>query len=163
MCKITAEAVVADGAAVGAALNNLGAAEQASNPTLAGELESAGKAVIAATGSWQQGNALTDVTDAENAAIAVLDVIPETSTFAPLAAIAFAAINLLISNAETQSTQTGVATADAHTLLTHAATRVSPWQGKAKIEHNPFHSVRKNFENTWNKAAKPLGVKEITL
>lgn len=163
MCKITAQTIVADGAAVGTALENLGTAIQAEDPSLATSLESAGEAVVNATQNWKDGDALTEVEDAEQAAIAVLDVIPVTSAFAPLVAIAFAALNLLISNAQTQTTQTGNAVADAHTLLTHAAQRTSPWQGKAKIEHNPFHSVRKNFENTWNKAAAPLGVKLVTV
>lgn len=163
MCKITAQMIVADGAAVGQALENLAASIQPADPTLAAELTKAGQAIIEATKNWTDGSPINIVIDAENAAIAVLNVIPVTSPFAPLVAIAFAALNLLISNAQTQTQQTGNAIADAHTLLAHAAKTQSPWQGKAKIEHNPFHSARKNFENTWNKTATPLGVKSVTL
>lgn len=163
MCKINAQTIVADGAAVGQALDNLAEAIQAEDPSLATGLTAAGNAIIAATQGWKEGDVLTTVEDAEQAAIAVLDAIPVTSAFAPLVAIAFAGLNLLISNSQTQSTQTGNTVADAHALLAHAAKTVSPWQGKAKIEHNPLHSVRKNFENTWNKAAEPLGVKTVTL
>ena len=163
MCKVNAAMIVADGAAVGQALENL--AEVMPDPTVAADLTAAGKAVIAATANWQTGDTLTEIEDAEQAAIAVLNVIPVTSTFAPLVAIAFAALNLLIANAQTQTTQTGNAVADAHTLLTKAKTlnADSPWQGKGKISHNPLHSLRQNFENSWNSAAKPLGVKPVTV
>src|SRR5277367_1101839 len=105
MCKITESQVVADGAAVGQALNNLAAALEVTDPTVATALKTAGGDIIAATQSWTTGSTLAVITDAENAAIVVLNSIPVTSAFAPLVAIAFAALNLLIANATTQSTQ----------------------------------------------------------
>jgi hypothetical protein len=165
MCKVNSEMIVADGAAVGQALENVAEALQTTDPTVAADLKSAGEAVVAATANWQDGDDLTLIEDAEQAAIAVLDVIPVTSPFAPLIGIAFAALNLLIANAQTQSAQTGNAVADAHTLLTKAKSinADSPWQGKGHIPHDIFRSVRSNFEHAWNKAGAPLGVKPVTV
>jgi hypothetical protein len=165
MCKIIASMIVADGQAVGLALENLAVALQTADPTIAADLTSAGKAIIAATANWQTGDVLTTVEDAEQAAIAVLNVIPITSPFAPLVAIAFAALNLLIANAQTQSTQSGDSLTDAKALLAKAATlnTNSQWSGKAKIKHDIFRAPRKDFEAAWNNAAKPLGVKTVTV
>jgi hypothetical protein len=165
MCKVNASMIVADGAAVGQALENLAEAIQPTDPTTASALTKAGQAVIAATTNWQEGSALTDVEDAEQAAIAVLDAIPVTSPFAPLVGIAFAALNLLIANAQTQTTQTGNAPVDAKALLVKADSlnTGSPWTGKAKIKHHIFNSPRKDFESAWAEAAKPLGVKPVTV
>lgn len=165
MCKVTSQMIVSDGQAVGQALENLATAIQGTDPTVAADLNSAGQAVIAATSNWQEGSALTDVEDAEQAAIAVLNVIPVTSNFAPLVAIAFAALNLLIANAQTQSQQTGDSVTDAHALLVKAKSlnSDSPWAGKAHIHHDIMRSPRKDFEAAWNGAAKPLGVKTVTL
>lgn len=163
MCQITSATIVADGAAVGQALNNLAEAIQPEDPSLASGLTAAGNAIITATKNWTEGSTLADVIDAENAAIAVLNAIPVTSTYAPLVAIAFAALNLLISNAQTQSQQTASTIGNAKLVLTKAGETSSPWQGKAEIEHNPFESLRKNFENSWNKMAGPLGVKTVTV
>ena len=106
--------------------------------------------------------------DVENAVIAVLNLIPVTSPFAPFVAIAFAALNLLIANTQTQSQQTGDAVHDAHLLLTKAANlnTDSPWFGKAKIGHHWMRAPRKDFEAAWNSAvdANPsLGVKKLTV
>ena len=165
MCKITSEMIVADGAAVGQALENLAEAIAGTDPSLAADLKSAGEAVVAATTGWQSGSALTEVEDAEQAAVAVLDAIPVTSTFAPLVAIAFAGLNLLIANSQTQDTQTGTVTVDAKALLVKAdgLNPGSPWAGKAKIKHDIFRAPRKDFEAAWNEAAKPLNVKPVTV
>lgn len=165
MCKISAAMIVADGAAVGLALENLAEVLQTTDPTVAADLTAAGKAVISATANWQTGDTLTEVEDAEQAAIAVLNVIPVTSSFAPLVAIAFAALNLLIANAQTQASQTGTALVDAKALLVKAESlnTTSPWAGKAKIKHDIFRAPRKDFEAAWNSAAIPLGVKAVTV
>lgn len=165
MCKITAAQVVADGAAVGQSIDNIAAALQTTDAPLAAELTKVGNAIIAATQNFKEGGALAAVEDAEQAAIIVLNTIPLTSPFANLVAIAFAGLNLLIANAQTQGSQTGDAVADAHTLLTHAKTlnADSAWQGKAKINHNVLKSARQNFEDTFNQEAKKVGVKEVKI
>ena len=163
MCKVTQAMIVADGAAVGSALDKLGVAVAVTDPSLGTSLETAGNDIVAATQNFQTGDTLAVVDDAENAAIVVLDSIPVVSVWAPLVAIAFTALNLLIANSKTQSTQTGNAVVDAHALLKVAAQTQSPWQGKAKISHNPLHSMRKNFENAWNEEAPKLGVGTVTV
>lgn len=168
MCKVTDAMIVSDGAAVGTALENIGEAIAATDPTLAQNLESAGKTVVMATANWKTGDPLTDIETAEQAAIDVLNIIPETSPFAALVAIAFAALNVLIANLQTQpgtaaNPSTGIVTA--HALLAHAATlhTDSPWYGKAKIKHDWLRSPRKDFEANFNEAAIPLGVKPVTV
>jgi hypothetical protein len=165
MCKISAAQIQADGKAVGTAIDNLGAALQATDPTLATNLETAGNALIAVTANWQTGSAMSILTDAEQAVIVVLNLIPLTSPYAALAAIVFTALNLLIANAQTQTTQTGNMVSDAHKLLAAAAAlnTGSQWAGKAVIKHHLGNDPRKDFESAWNVAAKPLGVGLVTL
>jgi hypothetical protein len=165
MCKITSQMIVADGHAVGQALENLATAVQPTDPTLAANLQSAGAAVVDATANWQTGSTLAAVEDAEQAAIAVLNVIPLTSTWAPLIAIAFAGLNLLIANAQSQGSLTGNMKTDAKLLLAKEATlnTTSPWFGKAVIKHDFMRAPRKDFEAAWNSAATPLGVKTVTV
>ncbi|MGA8727376.1 MAG: hypothetical protein WB608_01390 [Terracidiphilus sp.] len=165
MCKLSTAQIQADGEAVGTALDNLATALKAVDPTVAADLTTAGNALITATANWTEGSGVAILEDAENAAIVVLNAIPLTSAYAPLVAIAFTAINLLIANSQTQASQTGNAVADAHILLSKAQTlnTDSPWFGKAQIKHHFMRPPRKDFESAWNTAARPLGVAEITL
>lgn len=165
MCKISAAQIQADGKAVGTAIDNLGAALQATDPTLAANLKTAGDALIAATANWQTGSSMAIITDAEQAVIIVLNLIPLTSPYAALVAIVFTALNLLIANAQTQSTQTGHMVSDAHKLLEAAAklNTGSQWAGKAVIKHHLGNDPRKDFESAYNAAAKPLGVALVTV
>jgi len=165
MCKVTASMIIADGAAVGQALENLAVAIQPTDSALASQLKSAGAAVVAATENWKSGDTLTLVEDAEQAAIAVLNLIPVTAPYAALVAIAFTALNLLIANAQTQNVQTGNMIADAHVLLSHANTQNtdSPWHGKAVIKHSILRTPRKDFEHAWNEKAPALGVATVTV
>lgn len=165
MCKVTEQQIVADGAAVGNALENLAAALAITDPTLAASLKTAGEDVVAATQNWQTGDSLATLEDAEQAAIVVLNSIPLTAPFATLVAIAFTALNLLISNQQTQTTQTGNVVADAHALLVTANSlnADSPWHGKAVIKHHFLNPPRKDFEAAWNADAPALGVAKVTL
>jgi hypothetical protein len=165
MCKVNATQIQADGKAVGTALDNIAAALQATDPAIAGPLKAAGDGIIAATANWQEGSPLAIIEDAEQAAIVALNLIPVTSPFAGLAAIAFAAINLLIANSQTQATQPTNAIAAAHTLLTHAATlnQDSKWAGKANINHHFMESPRKAFERNFNEEADHVGVEHVTV
>lgn len=165
MCKVTAAMIVADGEAVGQALENLAQAIEKTDPSLAQSLQTAGAAVIDATKNWQTGNTLAEVEDAEQAAIAVLNAIPLTSPFAGLAAIAFAALNLLIANAQTQTTQSGNIVTDAHMLATKAQqlNTSSPYFGKEKISHHFRNPPRKDFESAWNAEATKVGVATLTV
>lgn len=165
MCKVTSEQITADGAAVGQALDNIAVALQTTDPSLAANLKAAGDALIAATANWKDGDPLTDVITAENVAIVALNAIPVTSQYAPLVAIAFEALNLLIANAQTQPQQTENAMANAHMLLTTAkqSNTDSPWAGKAKIKHHFLNPPRKDFESAFNEEAPKVGVATITL
>lgn len=165
MCKINLQQIQADGAAVGQAIDNIAAALQETNPQLAGELKAAGDGLIAATANWQEGSTLAIVEDAEQAVVVALNLIPVTSPFAGLAGIAFAALNILIANSQTQDKQTGDAIADAHMMLTHAKTlnADSPWFGKATINHHFLESPRHAIARNFNEEAVKVGVAPITV
>lgn len=165
MCKANAQQIQQDGAVIGTAMDNLSAALKSVDPALSANLATAGAALVAATANWKEGDTLDAVADAEQVAIVALNAIPVTSTFAPLVAIVFTALNLLIANAKTQSSQTGNVMADAHVLLSTEKTlnTDSPWKGKAVIKHHILNPPRKDFEAAYNEAAKPLGMAEITL
>ena len=164
MCKITATQIAADGAAVGTAMKNIAALIV--DAAVAGKLTAAADALIKVTGNWTTGSAVADLEDAENAAIAVLNLIPVTTPYAPFVAIAFAALNLLLANSQTQTTQTSNAIANAHRLLKHEETinTDSPWFHKAEIEHHFMHSPQQDFVAAWNKAEEAntgLGIKRL--
>lgn len=165
MCHITSQQIAADGAAVGQALENLAVALKTVDPTVSASLQTAGQDLISATANWQEGDALSILTDAEQAAIIVLNSIPLTSPYSSLVAIAFAALNLLIANATTQTKQTGNSITDAHMLLATAAVTNtdSHWSGKAVIKHHFLNPPRKDFESAWNNDAEAAGVARITL
>jgi Flp pilus assembly protein TadG len=165
MCKVTASQIQADGKVIGTAIDSLAVAIQVTDPTLAANLTTAGNALIAVTSNWKTGDSQAILTDAEQAVIVVLNLIPVTSLYAPLVAIVFTALNLLIANSQTQPAQTGSMMADAHALLTKEATlnTNSPWFGKAVIKHHFLNPPRKDFESAWNAAATPLGVAAITV
>lgn len=165
MCKVTANQIQADGKAVGTALDNIAAALQATDPATAAPLKEAGDGIIAATANWQEGSPLAIIEDAEQAAIVALNLIPVTSPFAGLAAIAFTAINLLIANSQTQPQQTGNVIADAHMMISKAQTlnTQSQWAGKANISHHFMESPRKAFERNFNTEADKVGVEHVTV
>jgi hypothetical protein len=164
MCKVNAAMIVADGQAVGTALDQLAVALTTADPSLAASLAAAGNAIVAATQNWKDGNTLTTIEDAEQAAIAVLNAIPLTSPYAGLVAIAFAALNILIANSQTQPTPAAPVTS-AKALLKKADSlnTESPWHGKANIEHEWYRTPRKDFEAAWNSTAKPLGVGTVSV
>lgn len=165
MCKITASQIQDDGKVIGTAIDNVAAAIEPENPTLAADLKTAGDALIAATANWQEGDAQAILTDAEQGVIVVLNVIPLTSPYATLVGIVFTAINLLIANSQTQAAQTGSLVADAHMLLAHEKTlnTDSPWKGKAQIKHHWGNPPRKDFESAFNTSAVPLGIAPVTI
>jgi hypothetical protein len=169
MCKLSAATVAADGKVVGNALEQIGTAIAATDPAASSALITAGQGIISATANWQDGSATAILEDAENAAIVALNLIPLTSPFAGLVAIAFDALNLLIANTSTQAAQAAASGSMAKLLIVARAAEAnptkSPWFGKAeiKMDHGNF---RKGFEEAWNTeaAAHPeLKVSPITL
>ena len=154
MCKINAAQIKADGQAVGTAVLDIAGLISATDPSLAAQLTAAANGLIEVTANWQDGSAVAILQDAEQAVIVVLNLIPLTSPFAPFVAIAFAALNLLIANSQTQTQQTGDGPHDAHLLLTVAKTlnTDSPWFNKAQIKHHTFNSPTKDFTSAWNGA-----------
>jgi hypothetical protein len=168
MCKLTAAQVAADGQIVGNALDNLAEALPAGESTIATDLETAGKAIEAATSNWQEGSPTADLEDAEGVVITALDLFPLTSPFASAVAVVFAGVNLLMANtktqAEQQATQIG-GIAAAHALLSHAqaSNTQSQWHGVAKIQHHRGNDPRADLAQAFNEAAVPLGIKPVTL
>jgi hypothetical protein len=169
MCKITAAQIQADGLAVGNAILQIANAIKATDPTLSAELTTAANGLIAATANWQEGSATAILEDAENAVIVALNLIPLTSPYAPLVAIAFAALNILLANTMTQPAQAAASSLSRVSIVTHMAESNpshSPWYGQAKISHEFLRPLRKDFEAAWNGAVKAnpkLGVGPINL
>lgn len=169
MCKLNAATVAADGKVLGQAIDEIAAGIQPEDPTLATQLETAATGIVNATANWQEGSATADLEDAENAVVVVLNLIPITSPYANLVAIAFAGLNLLIANTQTQTQQAAATSSIAKVMIVaHAAEANptnSPWFGKAKVDSH-HGNFRKGFENSWNAEASAhpeLKVSPITL
>jgi len=170
MCTPTAEQVTADGAAVGAAIDEIATAMNAAgdDPTIAASLTKAGDAIIADTADWQTGSDQAALADAEQSVIIALNLIPVTSPYAGFVAIAFVAVNVLIANSKTQAAQTGDGLHDIHLVLTTAKTlnTNSPWFGKAVIKHGWDRTPRQDLEHAWNgqvTLTPDLGIAELHL
>ena len=168
MCKITAAQIQADGKVVGDAVLQIAKLVQATDPPLAAQLTSAANALISVTSTWQEGDAVAILQDAEQAVIVVLNLIPVTAPYASFVAIAFAGLSLLIANSAVQPQLTGKASKDTLLLLhTEETTNTSsPWHDKATIEHHWMNPPRKDFESAWNgevDAQPTVGIAKITL
>lgn len=168
MCENIAATVQADGKVLDEALDQLAAAVEPTNATLAATLTTVGAGIESATANFQTGSATAIIDDAEGAALTALELIPLTAPYANFAAIAFAGLNLLIANSKTQPAQAAATTGVAKMMIVaHAAsvnTSGSKWFGKAKIDYH-HGGVRKGFENAWNGEAEEhpdLGFKPIT-
>jgi hypothetical protein len=154
MCKPTAAEIKADGAAVGDALEQIAALPllKTADPTADAALEAAGEGIITATANWQTGSTTAVIEDAENAAVVALNLIPVTTPYAGVVALAFAALNILIANISTQPAQAAASGSMAKLMIVMKAANAnptnSPWFGKANIELN-HGNFRKGFEDQW--------------
>jgi hypothetical protein len=166
MCKVTATQIAADGKAVGAALQSIANAVEATNPALSTDLTAAASTLVTATANWKTGTPVDDINTAANAVEVILAAIPQTAPYAVFVGIAVAALDILISNLSTQPAQaTGNFIANARTVAAHVDTLpANPWRGQAVIQHHG--DLRKGFEATWNTAADAnpaLGFSSITV
>lgn len=151
MCKITASAIQSDAAAVAKAIQSIANAVQATDPSLATQLNAAAAALVAATSNWTTGSAVADINDAAQAIEALLAAIPFTAPYAAFVGIAVAALDILIGNLSTQSTQTSSTIANAKAVLAHIDTLpANQWRGKAQIHRHVFEGPRSAFIGTWN-------------
>lgn len=152
MCKISAQQIAADGKAVGDAVLQIAKLVQLTDPALAAQLTAAANALIDATANWQSGSTIALIIDAENAVIAVLNLVPPAAPYAAFVAIAFAALNLLLANTTSQPKLTANYIHDTKLVITaaEAANASSPWYGKAVIVHHFRHSPAQDFEQAWN-------------
>ena len=164
MCKISPATIAADGAAVGKALNQIAAACQATNPTLASDLNLAASALVAATANWTTGTPTTDIETAANAILAVLSAIPETAPYAVFVGIAVDALELLIANASTQNKQTGTdQVKDALVVRTALlAPEPNPWTGVVTIKRHPFESYPNAIRRYWNNGVDETQLPEFS-
>ena len=155
MCKITAAVIQADALAVAKAVQSIAKALQAADPTLAADLNTAATALIAATSNWTTGSAIADINDAAQAIEALLGAIPLTAPYAIFVGIAVAALDILIANLGTQSTQTANTIGNAKAVLAFVDTLpANHWRGTAEIHRHVFEGPRAAFVGTWNDAVK---------
>lgn len=153
MCKVTVSAIQQDAAAVAKAVQSIANAVQATDPSLASQLNAAAAALLAATANWTTGSAVADINDAAQAIEALLAAIPLTAPYAAFVAIAVAALDILIGNLATQPTQTANTVGNARALLAHVDTLApNPWRGQAQIHRHIFEGPRDALIGTWNDA-----------
>jgi hypothetical protein len=151
MCEATETAIAADGQALATAINAI-AAQPNVDPAIAADLKAAATALVAATASWKTGTVLTDVNTAATAIEAILAVIPITAPYATFVAIAVAALDILIGNLGTQTTQGASYIGNARAVLAYVDTLpANHWRGIAVIQHGG--NLRQGFIDTWNAAA----------
>lgn len=136
----SAAQVQADGNAIATAINSIASLEQATDPGLAAKLAAAAQALQAATANWQTGSTIADIQTAANVVTTVLSAIPQTAMYAPLVAIATAAVEVLIANISNQPV---------------------PTSAKSLVPHRFGRSVEGDFKAAWNtqSAALHAGVK----
>ena len=155
MCHITSSVIAADGQAVATAIKAI-AAQPNIDPTVAANLITAANTLVAVTSNWQTGTPVTDINTAAAAIEAILAVIPATAPYASFVAIAVAALDILIANLSTQTTQGPSYIGNAKAVLAHVdSLPPNHWRGVAVIKHSG--DLRKGFINTWNTqvAAQP--------
>jgi hypothetical protein len=167
MCKVTASAIQQDAKAVATAVLSIATALEPTNPTLAAQLTEDADALTAATANWTTGSAVADINDAAQVIETAMALIPQTAAYAPFVAIAVAALDILIANLSTQSTQSSTTpVANAKALLKHVdSLPPNPWRGKAQINVHE-HGIRPAFEKAWNGAVdanSTLGFQKITI
>jgi len=151
MCKVTAQQIQQDAAAVAKAVTSIATALEPTNPTLSQQLAAAAATLVTATSNWTTGSAINYINDAAQVIEAILAAIPLTAPYAAFVGIAVAALDILISNLATQPTQTTNTVANARAVLAHVDTLPSnPWRGKATIHRHVFEGPRSALVNTWN-------------
>ena len=152
MCKVSSASIAADGQAVSAALLSISTALATTNPTVAADLSTAAKTLVAATSGWKTGDPVDDINTAATAIESILAVIPATAPYATFVAIAVAALDILIANLGTQSTQTPTNTV-ANALQVRTAVRAlpdNPFRGLVQIHRHVGQSYRGALVDTWN-------------
>ena len=151
MCKVTSASIAADGQAVATACTNIATALEATNPTLAADLDKAAAGLVAVTSKWTTGSVAADLNTAATAVETVLAMIPITAPYASFVAIAVAALDIILANVGTQAAQTGDATADALKVRTAVkALPSNPYRGMVMIHRHPLQNYRAAFVETWN-------------
>lgn len=157
-CTINPAVVAADGNAIANALFSIANIEAASNPGLAGQLNSAGQGIQTATANWQTGTTTAMINDAAQVVDVVLAAIPATEAIAPLLPIAVAALDLLLGQVQAASP---APTPPANAALSARAKMVNPYR-PAKVSdvvrHMPLRSPEGDFKSAWNGTAKKHGL-----
>ena len=151
MCKISPASIAADGQAVAKAVASISVAVEATNPNLSTDLNTASAALVAATANWQTGTPVADINTAAAAIEAILASIPQTALYATFVAIAVAALDILIGNLGTQSTQTANVVGNALALQAHVETLPeNPYRGLVTIRPSVF-GIKHAVVSKWNK------------
>ena len=156
-CTPSTAAIAADGNAVATALLSIAALEQPLNPTLAQQLTTAAGALKQATANWTTGSPTADINSAAVAVEAVLAIIPVTAGFAPLVAVAVAALDVVLANLPHQTPVSMEAvenTSNPYHTPAH----------KYHLSRSPLHPTWNGaFKHAWNSKAKALGYNSVLL
>lgn len=164
MCKVTQTQIAADGQAVANAILSI-ANSPAIPATIAADLKTAAAALVAATSNWQTGTPVQDINTAAAAIEAILGAIPVTAPYASFVAIAVAALDILIGNLSTQTSQGPSPVANAKMVIEHTqALPENQYRGAVRINRHAFEGPRTALVRTWNDqvdAQPELGIAKI--
>ncbi len=146
-CTISAATIKADGQAVATACQGIAAQLAVTNPQLAADLITAANGLLAVTGNWQTGSAIAVFNDAASAVEIALAAIPMTSIYAPLVAIAVAAVDILIANINPAGSPMAVnASARTNALIHYKQV------GQQAIKHRFLRSQAGDIKAAWDAA-----------
>lgn len=142
----------ADATTLASALNSLAGAIQATDPSVAANLEVAANSLIAAANGTGVGPAWEQALNAAAAgAEAIMSAIPITAPFATLLAIAVAAAELIISHTTSSAAVKALARANAGNTLWYLRT------GSPLVKHRFARSQSGDVKAAWNLAAIQTG------
>jgi hypothetical protein len=152
-CTASTSELQSDATTLASALNNLAAAIQGSDATVASNLKTAATALTAAVQSGTTGPAWEQVLNAATSgAEVVLSAIPVTAPYAALLAIAVAAAEAIIANTVSGGTQVKAeATGNNANLLWYMRT------GRGLLRHRFGRGPAGDFKASWNAEATATG------
>lgn len=145
-CTATSSQLKSDAQALATALSGLSAALTTEDAATASKLEVAAESLTAVVDNWDTSSSASKLNTAAAGVEAVLAVIPATSKYEPLVAIAVVAVDALLQSTSTASVQAKLADANADRLV---QLRV---EGEKAVLHHLLRSRQSDFKAAWNKA-----------
>jgi len=150
-CTVTDAQIRADANAVATAMENIAVVLKNDNPEYADKLAMAGASLRAAAANYKTGSSEALLNTAASIAEITLSQIPQTSEYAPLVAIAVAAVEVLLANLPQSNAVKAMA----------VPRQPNPYHGQAIIKHRALRSPEGDFKAAWNEAALRIGAAKL--